>query len=198
MARKADNLPQTPSQTAGPYVHIGTLPDVAGIENVPFAAIGTAIFRPKAKGERIAVTGTVTDGGGMPLTDCLIETWQADAAGLYPGQPGADPQVNGFGRHAADFGTGLFTFETIRPGPVPYPDGTIAAPHISLWIFARGINTGLHTRMYFPGDDHSADPLLARIAPSDRLKTLIAVKDGDRYRFDIHLQGSDETVFFDI
>jgi protocatechuate 3,4-dioxygenase alpha subunit len=69
---------------------------------------------------------------------------------------------------------------------------------VSFWIFARGINMGLHTRMYLPEDDLSCDPLLARIEHRDRLKTLIALKDGDTYRFDIHLQGADETVFFDI
>ena len=198
MVQKLNYLPQTPSQTAGPYVHIGTAPAAAGFDKAPYEAVGDIIAGPKAKGERIRVTGRVIDGGGLPLRDCLIETWQADAAGVYPGQPGADPEVSGFGRRVADFTTGEFSFETVRPGAVALPGGKTAPPHISFWIFARGINHGLHTRMYFPEDDLSGDPLLARIEHRDRIATLVAVRDADGFRFDIRLQGDGETVFFDI
>lgn len=199
MVQKLNYLPQTPSQTAGPYVHIGTAPDAAGFEKIPYAPVGSEAAGPGAKGERISVTGRVVDGGGLPLRDCLIETWQADAAGRYPGQPGADPAVAGFARRAADFTTGDFAFDTVRPGPVALADGRVSPPHISIWIFARGINHGLHTRMYFPEDDLSADPVLARIEHRDRIATLVAARQGPgAYRFEIRLQGPDETVFFDI
>ena len=95
--------------------------------------------------------------------------------------------------------TGECVFETIKPGRVPFPDGRLMAPHITLWIVARGINIGLHTRMYF-GDEAEAnaeDPILARIEHRVRVPTLIAARDGDTYTFDIHLQGEKETVFFD-
>ena len=95
--------------------------------------------------------------------------------------------------------TGECVFETIKPGRVPFPDGRLMAPHITVWIVARGINIGLHTRMYF-GDEETAnaeDPVLARIEHRVRVPTLIAARDGDTYNFDVHLQGEKETVFFD-
>jgi protocatechuate 3,4-dioxygenase alpha subunit len=97
--------------------------------------------------------------------------------------------------------TGEFRFETVKPGAVPYPDGQMQAPHITAWIVARGINIGLHTRIYFEdeGDANTADPILSRIAHPNRIATLLAKKEADgHYRFDIHLQGPDETIFFDI
>lgn len=198
MVQKLDYLLQTPSQTAGPYVHIGMMPAVAGIEDAPFAPPGERIFGEDASGERITVTGSVIDGGGMVLRDVVVETWQADAQGRHPGQPGADPAFYGFGRRAAEPESGLFTLDTIRPGPVALAGGRASAPHITFWIVARGINVGLHTRMYFPEDDMSGDPLLARIEHRDRLATLISQKTDAGYRFDIRLQGPGETVFFDI
>ena len=95
--------------------------------------------------------------------------------------------------------TGECVFETIKPGRVPFPDGRLMAPHITVWIVARGINVGLHTRMYF-GDEETAngeDPVLARIEHRVRVPTLIAARAGDTYNFDVHLQGEKETVFFD-
>ena len=189
-------LQQTPSQTAGPYVHIGCAPAQAGLD-APFPDLGGAMVSPQTKGERIAITGSVIDGAGAPLKDAVIEIWQADAAGIYPGCGDADPHFPGFGRCASDAETGEFRFETIRPGPVSDRDGRIMARHITFWIVARGINTGLQTRMYFPEDALDADPFTARIPP-ERLGTLIAQKDDAGYRFDIRLQGADETVFFDM
>ncbi len=202
MRKSLGYLGQTPSQTAGPYVHIGLAPGHAGLED-PWLAFGDTMVRAQTSGERITVTGTVFDGAGAPLRDALIEIWQADADGIYPGRGdprgAGDPFFTGFGRQTADAQTGEFRFETIRPGAVPAPGGGMMAPHIGFWIVARGINLGLHTRMYFPEDDHAADPLLARIEHRDRIRTLIARKqDNVTYQFDIHLQGAEETIFFDI
>ncbi|PWE50821.1 protocatechuate 3,4-dioxygenase subunit alpha [Thioclava sp. NG1] len=199
MVQKFDKPILTPSQTAGPYVHIGLAPEAGGIEGAPFETLGREIAGPEAKGERIKVTCRVVDGGDLPLRDCLVETWQADAAGIYPGQEGADPAVSGFGRIPADFSTGEIIFETIKPGAIALSGDRETPPHISFWIFARGINHGLHTRMYFPEDDLSGDPLLARIEHRDRIATMVAEATGPgEYRFDIRLQGAGETVFFDI
>ena len=161
------------------------------------------MVREETSGERITITGAVFDGAGAPLRDALIEIWQADANGVYPGhgdpRGAGDPFFTGFGRQAADAQTGEFCFETIRPGAVPAPGGGMMAPHVSFWIVARGINQGLHTRMYFPEDDHDNDPLLARIEHRNRIRTLVAHKRDDvRYQFNIYIQGAEETVFFDI
>lgn len=205
MAVTRPDLKELPSQTAGPYVHIGCTPDALGIGGVYDRDLGAAMVNDRTRGERITVRGYVFDGLGAPLRDALIEIWQADAAGLYPsphehrGTP--DPEFAGWGRAAADFETGEFVFETIKPGAVPLPDGRMMAPHITVWIAARGINTGLHTRMYFPEEEaaNAADPLLGRIEHKSRAATLIAAGTGPgTYRFDIHLQGENETVFLDI
>ena len=197
---------ESASQTAGPYVHIGCTPNFVGIEGVFPKDLGSgALYNDTARGERITIRGTVYDGGGNALKDALIEIWQADAEGLYnsPSETRgtADQNFTGWGRSPGDMDTGEFTFETIKPGKVPFNDGRPMAPHITFWIVARGINIGLHTRMYFPEevDANAADPVLARVEHKSRLATLIAKKeDGNVYRFDIHLQGERETVFFDI
>ena len=201
--QRLNHLQESPSQTAGPYVHIGCMPNFAGIGGVYPNDLGARMIRDGALGERITVTGTVFDGTGAPLRDALVEIWQADANGIYPGNdprgPG-DPNFTGWGRKAGDYDTGVWTFETIRPGAVPFPDGRMMAPHISFWIVARGINTGLQTRMYFPGDPLlDKDPWLTRIEHQNRVATLIAQEETPgTYRFDIHLQGPDETIFFDV
>jgi protocatechuate 3,4-dioxygenase alpha subunit len=129
----------------------------------------------------------------------MLESWQPDAGGIFPGQPGADPSVNGFCRFAADAVTGEYTLRTVKPGGVPLRGGGRQAPHIAVWIVARGINIGLSTRIYFEDEDNSIDPLLARIEQRPRAETLIAKKTDDgAYRFDIHLQGDGETVFLDL
>ncbi len=199
-------LKETPSQTAGPYVHIGLRPSVAGFAGYTWEP-DHQIANPADKSRRIRISGTVFDGTGAPVKDALIEAWQADANGHYPhpedGRP-VMPGFRGFGRAAADLESGEWHFDTIRPGPVPGPGGTLQAPHVSLWIVARGINIGLHTRLYFPEDAalHATDPLLAIIPDPRRRETLIATreKDGEgvTYRFDIHIQGEYETVFLDI
>lgn len=200
--QKLDYLKESPSQTAGPYVHIGLTPNKLGISGIYPVDLGESPIKDGAKGEKISIVGTVRDGAGMILRDALIESWQADADGIYPGNDPrgvADPNVSGWARIIADFDTGEWTLNTIKPGRVPLPDGRLMAPHIALWVVARGINLGLQTRIYFEGDDIESCPVLQRIEHRERVQTLIAKKTGpNSYRFDIVLQGDNETVFFDI
>lgn len=197
-------LKETPSQTAGPYVHIGLTPNHSEIGGVYEADLGVAMVNDKTRGERITVIGRVLDGAGGLVKDAVIEIWQADSAGLYNSpselRGTADPNFTGWGRCPTSSDDGVFRFETIKPGRVPFKDGRKMAPHITFWIVARGINIGLHTRMYFPEETNAnaEDPLLARIEHRDRLATLIAAKEGSVYTFDVHLQGDRETVFLDI
>ncbi|MCT7374958.1 protocatechuate 3,4-dioxygenase subunit alpha [Chelativorans salis] len=204
MAQQLDRLKETPSQTAGPYVHIGLTPNICEIHGIYEEDLGTRMVNDKTRGERITVKMRIFDGTGAVIRDALIEIWQADADGLHnsPSEPRgkADPNFTGWGRQASDAETGVFTFETIKPGRVPFLDDRPQAPHISLWIVARGINLGLQTRMYF-GDEEKAnaeDPVLSRLEHQHRGPTLIAQREGDTYTFDIHLQGEKETVFFDV
>jgi len=202
-------LPETPSQTAGPYVHIGLIPAQAGLEI--FANNFTSdIAGPTVKGERILIEGRVFDGAGHATRDVLIETWQANAAGRY-NHP-ADRQdkalessFRGWARTGTDFETGIYTIRTVKPGSVAGRRGRKAmAPHVNFWIAARGINIGLATRMYFGDEDaaNAQDPVLNIIEQGERRKTLIAprsVREGTTvYTFNIHLQGERETVFFDV
>lgn len=204
MVQQLGFMKETPSQTAGPYVHIGCTPNFSGIAGVYEADLGTAMVNDKTLGERITIRGRVFDGTGTPLRDALLEIWQADSNGLYNSpsemRGTADPNFTGWGRCPTDMETGEFVFETIRPGQVPYKDGRMMAPHVSVWIVARGINIGLQTRIYF--DDQKAandqDPILMRIEHKNRVNTLIAKRDGSGYLFDIHLQGDKETIFFDV
>ena len=201
MAIAGDDLKETPSQTAGPYVHVGLAPGAAGFKMYD-QELGQDIAGPNADGARIRVVGRVLDGDGAAVKDVMIELWQANAHGRYahPAGGGAvEPGFRGWGRVTPDFETGQWAFDTVKPGAV---DGQ--APHISFWLVARGINIGLHTRMYFNDDvmAHAADPVLASLAPASRRSTLIASRTepegGLVYRFDIRLQGDDETVFFDV
>jgi protocatechuate 3,4-dioxygenase, alpha subunit len=186
-------LKESASQTAGPYVHIGLTPNFSGITGVYPHDLGREMVSAKTKGERIIITGRVFDGGGLVLKDALIEIWQADSTGHYNSE-----DFQGWGRCATDMDTGIFKFETIKPGSVPHPSGVRQSPHITFWIVARGINLGLNTRMYFTDEDNSNDPILKRIEHKERLNTLLASRNGNTYTFDIHLQGESETVFFDI
>ncbi|MEL7281495.1 MAG: protocatechuate 3,4-dioxygenase subunit alpha [Pseudomonadota bacterium] len=201
MAVSDDKEKETPSQTAGPYVHIGLASSAAGFE-IYDKTFGQDIAGPHAEGERIRVHGQVTDGDGAALTDVMIELWQANAQGRYAHPAGGgpvEPGFRGWGRAMSDFDTGEWVFDTVKPGAV---DGQ--APHISFWLVARGINIGLHTRMYFSDDAalHVQDPIMASIEPASRRATLIATRSDENtvpiYRFDIRLQGHGETVFFDV
>lgn len=199
MVQKLDTLIETPSQTAGPYVHIGCMPTYAGNAGAYDHEIGESPIADGAKGEVIEITGEVIDGTGWALRDAMMESWQPDAEGIFPGQDGADPKVSGYCRFAADAETGKFTLRTVKPGAVAARGGKMQAPHISLWVVARGINVGLQTRIYFEDEDNSGDPLLSRIEQRNRVETLIAKKTGDgQYTFNVVLQGDNETVFLDI
>src|SRR6478735_6094986 len=203
---------ETASQTAGPYVHIGLAPKAAGFD-IFANNFGNVLVDAQTKGERIRLEGRVFDGIGTVLKDVLIEIWQANAAGKYahPGdrQPKkkVDPHFRGWGRAATDFDSGVYSFETIKPGVVEGRNGRFMAPHINAWIVARGINIGLSTRIYFSdeAEANAKDAVLNLIEWEQRRATLVAERQGKKakdgsavYRFDIRLQGEDETVFFDV
>jgi protocatechuate 3,4-dioxygenase alpha subunit len=209
MLQRFDYFKELPSQTAGPYVHIGLIPHQAGFDI--FQNNFTNILAVETvQGERIRIEGRVYDGAGTPVRDALLEIWQANAFGRYnhpmdrQDKP-LDESFRGWGRTGADFVTGTYTFETIKPGAVVGRAGKgTMAPHVNFWIAARGINIGLHTRMYF-GDETEAnanDPVLKIVEQEQRRATLIAprtTRDGETvYTFDIYLQGDRETVFLDI
>jgi protocatechuate 3,4-dioxygenase alpha subunit len=202
---------ETASQTAGPYVHIGLAPEAAGFD-IFENNFGNVLAGAKTKGEKIRIEGRVFDGIGTVLKDVLIEIWQANAAGRYAHsgdrQPGKaiDPTFRGWGRACTDFETGVYTFDTVKPGPVEGRNGRVMAPHINAWIVARGINIGLNTRIYFSDEAkaNGSDAVLNLIEWEERRKTLVAERldrkseDAAVYRFDIRLQGDSETVFFDV
>lgn len=206
MLHPVPTLKETPSQTAGPYVHIGLTPNFAEIKGVYDTDPGSTMLTPDTKGDRIAIVGKIFDGAGAPVNDALVELWQADGDGSYvaPMAPNSNsaPAFTGWGRQPTN-GDGVFSFETIKPGPVPGPDGKPMAPHVNLWIVARGINIGLQTRLYFEdeAEANGQDYVLNKIMDPRRRLTLIARKEpGDvpRYVLEIHLQGDKETVFFDM
>ena len=204
-------LPESPSQTAGPYVHIGLIPRQAGFD-IFENNLGEQMAGPGAKGERVRIEGRIFDGAGGLVRDALIEAWQADANGRFPHpadrQEGAppDPAFRNWGRAGTDFETGLWSLDTVKPGGVVGRHGhKRMAPHVSLWIVSRGINLGLSTRLYFADEDaaNAADPVLNIIDPPERRRTLLARRESrpggpPAYVLDIRLQGPDETVFFDI
>lgn len=206
MPQELNYLKESPSQTAGPYVHIGLAPGAAGFD-IYRQELGWDIAGPNAKGERIRVEGLVIDGTGSPVKDVLLEAWQANADGVYAHPEGGGEVEDGFrgwGRVITDFETGEWGFDTVKPGKTRGRNVGTQAPHINLWIVARGINIGLNTRMYFDDETeaNAADPVINMIEWEKRRATLLAKRterDGQIvYRFDIKLQGEDETVFFDI
>jgi protocatechuate 3,4-dioxygenase, alpha subunit len=202
-------LKESPSQTAGPYVHIGLIPIQAGFD-IFEKNFGNVLAGLKTAGERIRIEGRVFDGSGTPVKDVLLEIWQANAAGRYNHEADRqhkeiDHTFRGWGRAGSDFETGLYWFETIKPGAVSGRSGRPMAPHVNFWIAARGINIGLNTRMYFSDEEeaNARDPVLNLVEQPTRRKTLVAGRekrgnDNVVYKFDIYLQGERETVFFDI
>ena len=136
------------------------------------------------------IEGVVVDGAGAPVPDGVVEIWQADGSGAFP--PATAPGWTGFGRAQTD-DEGRYRFVTVAPGPVD----RVAAPHIDIAVFARGLLQRVVTRLYFPGTEvvDPTDPVL-RAVPEERRSTLVAEVDGSRLRFDIRLQGDRETVFF--
>ena len=189
---------QTPSQTVGPFFRFGLLPESYGHASVAPATLAG----PDTPGLPIVVEGMVTDGAGAPAADAMLEFWQADCQGRY----GAEASAAGFGGFAR-IGTdpnGRFSFATIMPGAVAGPGGQRQAPHINLILFARGLLQHNFTRIYFDDQEaaNDADPIM-RLVPLHRRRTLIAAArtgaGGARiYRFDLRMQGADETVFFDL
>ena len=184
-------LPLTPSQTIGPFFAVG-LPWADGPEVVPAGTPGA-----------VRIGGRVLDGAGDPVPDALVETWQADPQGRFahPDDPrGPAPSgFRGFGRCATD-DQGRWAIVTVKPGPLPAPDGGVEAPHLDVSVFARGLLHRLVTRIYFPDepDANAADPLLRSITDPGLRARLVAVPDGDGLRFDIRLQGAQETPFLAI
>jgi protocatechuate 3,4-dioxygenase, alpha subunit len=201
---RGTELKESPSQTAGPYVHIGCTPNVAGLSMYD-GDLGASMKTGPVLGQEITISGIVYDGNGAPVTDAMIEIWQPDAAGLFASanetRGVADPNFTVWGRCPSDPASGAFSFDTVKPGAVPMPDGHMQAPHITVWIVARGINIGLQTRLYFEdeADANQSDPLLKSITDKARIATLIAKRQSEfGFQFDIHLQGPAETVFLEI
>ena len=197
----------TPSQTVGPFFAYGLTPkgrahwDPNGTYSWK-ETVGDNLITPDATGQKIRIQGQVFDGDGKPITDCMLEIWQADSQGRYasPQDTRARPntQFKGFGRSATDK-NGVFGFATVKPGPVPGPNGSTQAPHIVVAVYSRGMLRQVYTRLYFADETaaNAADPIL-QIVPAERRGTLIAQKRGDVYRFDIRMQGENETVFFEV
>ena len=193
----AEKLIPTPSQTVGPFFHLG-------LDRPEWSDLTAG----NPRGERIVIEGRVIDGDGAGVPDAMIELWQANAAGRYnhPEDTQADkpldPNFRGFGRAATD-AEGRFRFVTIKPGPVPGRGNALQAPHITLAVFARGMLIHLYTRLYFADEAaNAADPLLSSIEDEKQRQSLVARRAGDGspavYRFDIVLQGDNETAFLDI
>ena len=195
-----ENRKQTPSQTVGPYFSYGLTPEQYGYDYKQLA--GNDLDEGKTDGERITIRGQIFDGNGETVRDAVLELWQADSQGRYAHAEdprGSNTGFKGFGR----VGTGplaehYFEFHTIKPGPI----GDGQAPHITVVLFMRGLLNHAYTRIYF-SDEAAAngdDPALALVDASRR-DTLIARRresaDGVVYQFDIHMQGDQETVFFD-
>jgi protocatechuate 3,4-dioxygenase alpha subunit len=184
----------TPPQTVGPFFQ----PSLLG------ESIASLVTR-ETPGERIVLEGHVLDGDDRPVSDAMLEVWQANAGGRYRHPADVrdvplDESFVGFGRSGTDAG-GHFAFETIKPGPVPGPGGRWQAPHLNVLVFARGLLDRLATRIYFDDDSSLAtDPFLLSL-PEGRRPTLLARKEAGSspltYRHDVVLQGDAETVFFD-
>ena|SRR5258708_23327433 len=189
--------PLTSSQTVGPFFSPALLRKDA-VRNV--------LTQPETAGESIRIEGRILDGDGLPIPDAMIEIWQANAHGRYnhpadTGSAALDPSFLGFGGSGTDE-DGRYWFETVKPGPVPFDGKRWQAPHICVTIFARGILNHLVTRLYFADEPaNTLDPVLNAV-PRDRQATLFATPEQGEalvtYRFDIVLQGANETVFFNV
>ena len=190
-------IPLSPSQTVGPFF---------GPALLRADAVRQVLVSPETAGTRIRIQGRVKDAGGAPVPDAVVEIWQANAAGRYnhPADPGPaplDPGFSGFGRCGTE-DDGRWWFDTVKPGSVRFDAARLQAPHVCLTVFSRGLLNHVVTRAYFEDEPRNdADPVLARV-PAERRGTLIARRDtsagGVVYRFDVVLQGADETVFFQV
>lgn len=184
----------TTSQTVGPFFKIGLewlYRDNLVVEGV--------------SGERVTIQGRVLDGDGLPVPDAIVEIWQANAHGKYnhPEDTQDKPLehgFNGYGRVPTN-AEGLFRFTTIKPGPVPGPNGKEQAPHLVISVFMRGVLLRLVTRMYFPDDARNSDDPILNLVETARRATLIAKKTASRpgaLEWNVILQGPEETVFFEL
>jgi protocatechuate 3,4-dioxygenase alpha subunit len=181
----------TASQTVGPYLHIGlvwlTIDHLAA---------------PDCAGQHLKIEGHVVDGDGRPVPDALVEIWQANAHGKYAhpedaGKAPPTPGFRGFGRVPTD-ADGRYRFFTVKPGPVADPQGGLQAPHLLVSVFMRGLLKRLVTRMYFPDEPANGNDRVLRIVPAERRGTLVAhAITSEELKWNIVLQGNDETVFFD-
>jgi len=200
----------TPSQTVGPYFAYGLAPhsrcDWAPSPNYDWKqTVSADLVTPDTTGRRIRIEGRVLDGDGLPINDAMLEIWQADAQGRYahPRDNRALPntQFKGFGRSATDK-HGAYSFDTVKPGPVPGPDGKLQAPHIVVCVYSRGMLRQIYTRLYFADEAANDTDLILTLVPEDRRGTLVAHKamrgELPVYHFDIRVQGENETVFFDV
>ena len=197
-------LKQTPSQTAGPNLHIGFLPKKVGINSSFSRELNNLILSEKTKGTRIEISGKIYDGNNEVLKDALIEIWQVDSNGNYQSRLTQnnknDKNFSNWGRTSCDFNTGLWKFNTIKPGIVQLNKSEILAPHIWFWIVARGINLGLYTCMYFNDENtlNKLDRNLKKLT-NNNLQSLFAVNiEKYKYEFNIYLQGDKETIFFNV
>ncbi len=186
-------LRPTPSQTLGPFFHDALLDEDRSELVTP--------DHPEA----IRIEGTVYDGAGEPVSDAMVEIWQANEAGRY-NDPRDDREdlpldegFSGFGRSGTDAG-GTFSFVTVKPGRVPLPNGGMQAPHIMVSVFARGLLERVVTRIYFPDEQeaNANDPVLSSVEDLGLRRTLVAHEEADALRFDIHLQGENQTAFFEL
>jgi protocatechuate 3,4-dioxygenase alpha subunit len=182
----------TPSQTVGPFFSIGL--DPMRVENL--AAAGLA-------GERVTIAGRVLDGDGIPVPDALLEIWQANAHGRYahpedPQNAKLENDFSGYGR-APTNDAGEFRFTTVKPGPVPGPEGSLQAPHLAVSVFMRGLLKRLVTRIYFPDEPANSRDFVLSLVPESRRPTLVARRTGapNELLWNVILQGATETVFFD-
>src|SRR5947209_2596726 len=187
----------TSSQTVGPFFAPALLREDAR-RNV--------LIQPETTGERIRIEGRVLDGDGVPVPDAMVEIWQANAHGRYnhpadQGSAALDTSFLGFGR-SGTAEDGSYWFETIKPGPVPFDGERMQAPHICVTVFARGLLNHLVTRLYFEDEPSNASDPVLQFVPVDRRATLLAKRQREGnmtvYRFDIVLQGTDETAFFNL
>ena len=191
MNTSKENLDETPFQTAGPFIHIGCMPNAIKIKKIYRNDLGEIPFKNKNESELVTIEGSVFDGNGIALDDVMLETWQCDEKGKFR-------EDSGFARFMPNNLTKKFKLKTVKPGSYKGSDGKIHSPHISLSISSRGLNMTLNTRIYFESDNLKNDPLLS-IIDDYNVNSLIAKKiKNHNYLFDIFLQGEKETIFLDI
>ena len=187
----------TPSQTVGPFFGYALTPSA---EDVVRAIFTNDLVTPDVAGERIRIEGFVRDGDGEAIPDAIVEIWQPDGEGRFAGAGRRNAAFAGFGRTGVD-ADGFYVFTTVKPGPVPGPEGRLQAPHIDVCILARGLLRHLVTRIYFEDEAANEGDAILALVPPDRRGTLVATRRERAgeivYAFDIRLQGDAETVFFE-